>query len=295
MVQKEQKELEQAQNIGAMLYDSYTITGIFAHKKILNLCKDVMKYKDNTNNEDTFELYLNDEYRWSRSGTIKGRTKDSVIMSNNTKELLYNDMSEFLGSKQWYHERGISYKRGYLFHGKPGTGKSSLIKALATINNSKLYYLDLSIKKLEDSNLNKLFSNMSGGNIMIIIEDIDAIFEGRKNISKSNVTFSGLLNCLDGLCSKPGLITIITTNHIDKLDPALIRTGRVDLKIKLDYPELEQINEYYKLFYNKEPNLQIENIKRISMSDIQEICIKNKHNSELALEEIKKEITNQEN
>ena len=88
---------------------------------------------------------------------------------------------------------------------------------------------------------------------------------------------------MDGAFSKYGIITIMTTNHFDKLDPALIREGRIDMKVKINNPEIDMVEKYLSIFYDTE--IKLDNYKNsISMSKIQEICLENKNN----LEETKK-------
>jgi len=94
---------------------------------------------------------------------------------------------------------------------------------------------------------------------------------------KSKISFSALLNCMDGAFSKYGIITIMTTNHADRIDDALIREGRIDMKIKIDNPEKEMVEEYLTMFYGKEAKL-VEYENTISMSKIQEVCLQNKDN-----------------
>jgi len=93
---------------------------------------------------------------------------------------------------------------------------------------------------------------------LLVIEDIDAIFDQRENkVPDSKLTFSGLLNVLDGLNSTAGLITIITTNHIDKLDPALLRSGRIDKVIKLDLPTDDLIREMIGRFLDNKDEQEV--------------------------------------
>ena len=106
---------------------------------------------------------------------------------------------------------------------------------------------------------------------MLAIEDIDAAFDGRKK--KAKVTFSALLNCLDGLFYKDELITIITTNHIEKLDKALIRPGRVDLKLEITNPGKDEVEEYLSIFYSQTITIADDYASEYSMAEIMNFCI----------------------
>jgi len=164
--------------------------------------------------------------------------------------------------EEWYLNRGIPYRRSYLLYGPPGCGKSSIVKAIAGELNHDICVFSLS-NKLTDDGLTELF-NTAPTNSVILLEDIDAVFKSRENegastretnlafegCSQSALTFMGLLNALDGVASaEDGQLVFMTTNYPDRLDPALIRPGRVDLKIPIDYPKEIQIEGMFKKFY----------------------------------------------
>jgi len=150
---------------------------------------------------------------------------------------------------------GIPYRRGYLLHGPPGSGKSSFIQALAGSLSYDICLLNLSERGLTDDKLNYLLSNAPERSF-ILIEDVDAAFNKRVQTSEdgyqSSVTFSGFLNALDGVASGEERIIFLTTNHIDRLDPALIRPGRVDLAPSVDDAVPEQARTLFTNFYGNE-------------------------------------------
>jgi chaperone BCS1 len=90
---------------------------------------------------------------------------------------------------------------------------------------------------------------------ILLLEDADAAFNKREQSSEkgfvSGVTFSGLLNALDGVAAAEERLIFMTTNHIDRLDPALIRPGRVDVKVLLDWPTTSQIRDLFVKFYDR--------------------------------------------
>jgi chaperone BCS1 len=138
-------------------------------------------------------------------------------------------------------------------HGPPGSGKSSFIQALAGSLEYNICVMSLSERGLTDDKLNHLLANVPERSL-ILLEDIDAAFTGRTPTAdqgfRSNVTFSGLLNALDGVASSSSQRTIfMTTNHIDRLDPALIRPGRVDVQQLLDDATPYQARELFRRFY----------------------------------------------
>ncbi|MED6123870.1 hypothetical protein PIB30_053612 [Stylosanthes scabra] len=168
-------------------------------------------------------------------------TFDSIAMEPDIKGMLLEDLKLFLGRKEYYKRVGKAWKRGYLLYGPPGTGKSSLIAAMANYLRFDIYDLDL--KEVQcNSDLRRLLIG-TGSKSILVIEDIDCSVQlhNREDSDGTNdddkVTLSGLLNFIDGLWSSCGeeRIVICTTNHKERLDPALLRPGRMDLHIHMSY------------------------------------------------------------
>lgn len=109
--------------------------------------------------------------------------------------------------------------------------------------------MSLSGEKLDESNLVDAFQSIPFKSI-VLLEDVDAIFINRKNNTKSSISFSNLLNALDGIRSSEGRILFMTTNHKDKLDPALLRPGRADIHIELTFADTFQVKGLFENFYN---------------------------------------------
>ena len=147
---------------------------------------------------------------------------------------------------------GIPYRRGYLLYGHPGTGKSSFIQALAGALNYNICIINLSESALTDDRLNHLLCHAPERSILLL-EDIDAAFhntrEKRVGYSQCHVTFSGLLNALDGVAAAEERIIFMTTNHVERLDPALIRPGRVDVQKFIGLATDYQVKELFLKFF----------------------------------------------
>lgn len=170
------------------------------------------------------------------------RALESVHLAPGLRERIVADAHRFVEAKDWYGDRGIPHRRGYLFEGPPGTGKSSMALALAGELRKSIYIINPST--LDDDNDLQGAINAAGSGV-VLIEDIDAINGGRDRTkqrrnamtpgavdepSGNGITTSGLLNALDGVAAREGRVLVITSNHADKLDPALIRPGRVDMR-----------------------------------------------------------------
>ncbi len=180
------------------------------------------------------------------------RYLDTVVLPGDLKERLVDDLGRFLSHEVEYVEHGIPWHRGYLFHGPPGTGKTSLAKALAEHFEMDIYYIPLS-DLTKDSELGALFSRVSPKSILIL-EDVDIVHatKSRDDAESTGVSLSGILNALDGMITPHGLVTIMTTNDIDALDPALKRAGRSDVVEKLDYLNNQQLGELLKMLLKEE-------------------------------------------
>ncbi|KAH9452983.1 hypothetical protein Pst134EB_016924 [Puccinia striiformis f. sp. tritici] len=192
------------------------------------------------------------------------RPLNSVVLDQGIKENLVADIKEFMGRAKWYGDRGIPYRRGYLLHGPPGSGKSSFIFALAGELQYHICVLNLSERGLSDDKLNHLLTNVPERSV-ILLEDVDAAFLGRdgREQMKINITFSGLLNAIDGVTSTTSQrLIFMTTNHLEKLDRALIRPGRIDLSLQIGNATLHQTLELFQKFY-EDPKLIIEMEKKL--------------------------------
>ncbi|KAJ4707534.1 AAA-ATPase [Melia azedarach] len=199
--------------------------------------------------------------KWSHVFFEHPATFDTLAMETKKKEEIKKDLKKFSEGKEYYAKIGKAWKRGYLLYGPPGTGKSTMIAAMANFLNYDVYDLELTTVK-NNTELRTLLIDTSSKAI-IVIEDIDCSLdltgqrekkkekdgdEEEKNpiekkakeeedSKKSKVTLSGLLNFIDGLWSACGgeRIIVFTTNYADKLDPALIRRGRMDKHIEMSY------------------------------------------------------------
>ncbi|CAL7942836.1 unnamed protein product [Xylocopa violacea] len=199
---------------------------------------------------------------WRQFGHPRRRRPiDSVILDTGVAERIIHDCREFIKNPSWYIDRGIPYRRGYLLYGPPGCGKSSFITALAGELERGICVLNLSERGLTDDRLNHLLA-VAPQQTIILLEDIDAAFASREESKEiksaydglNRVTFSGLLNCLDGVASTEARILFMTTNYLERLDPALIRPGRVDVKEYIGWCSEKQIEQMFLRFYRNIDN-----------------------------------------
>jgi chaperone BCS1 len=216
---------------------------------------------DSGSKQDFIIIYNWDAKRgyYAFSGYRLKRSVESVFLPNEVKHKLLNDLKRFMTKKtlDFYVNHGIPYRRSYLFYGKPGTGKTSMIQALASAFERSIAIISLGSPDLTDDGLASALSsqNWFSGPAVFVIEDIDAFFDKDRTslITHGSLTFTGLLNCLDGVNSSAGHLIVMTTNHPEKLDAALIRNGRVDLAIEFPLSSPETIHKMFLSFYPDNP------------------------------------------
>jgi len=220
------------------------------------------------------------EPAWTRCVSRVSRPFSTVVLDETVKQNLLDDMRDYLHpmTRRWYSNRGIPYRRGYLLYGPPGTGKSSLSFAIAGYFKLKIYIVSLNSPAMNEENLGTLFSELPK-QCVVLLEDIDtaglthtrdnnnAVPEEAKPLittlpgttvtnpaapptnNSGRISLSALLNILDGVASQEGRVLIMTTNHIEKLDEALIRPGRVDMTVKFDLANTAMITTIFRSIF----------------------------------------------
>ncbi len=199
-------------------------------------------------------LHIHVDGYWSHAGDVVRRSITTLIAEDDRVDRLLDDVRWFYGAKEWYAERGVPWRRGYLLHGPPGTGKSSVIRAIASEMELGLAILDIGRKTLSDDQLAEAMAD-APRDAVLVFEDVDAAFAGRDADEAQGISFSGLLNAIDGVAAQEGRAIFMTTNHIERLDPALIRPGRADSHVELGHVCAAPARQLFLRFFPGEERL----------------------------------------
>ncbi|KAE8310954.1 P-loop containing nucleoside triphosphate hydrolase protein [Aspergillus transmontanensis] len=198
---------------------------------------------------------------WGRVASWAARQLSSVILDKGQKDRIVIDVDEYLSqrTRSWYKRNGIPYRRGYLLQWPPGTGKTSLCVALAGRFKMNIYLL--SLNSLDELSFSTLFRKVPEGSI-ILLEDIDRAEgpvseseESRQTPFSKGISLSALLNEIDGIAAKENRIFVMTTNHAEHLDPALLRPGRVDMTLTFSLANKDTIFRIFCSMYGNNEDM----------------------------------------
>jgi len=280
-----------------------------------------------TNRKDKQFIYILDKLKNGEDDSIYDCWHESEFSSSRTFNNLFFDEKQkfidkidfFINNRKWYENKGIPYTLGIGLHGPPGTGKTSLIKALANHTQRHLIFLSLKVIKTKQQLEKFFFENTYNSNNekngvtfdskIIVIEDIDCIGDivlkreyKKENMNNNNnnntlctidskkddhstiadviksvvdmqssenskiilpqpnnealITLDDILNLWDGIRETPGRILIISSNHYDRLDSALVRPGRIDITHQLNNASHKTISEMYEHYFGKKINTE---------------------------------------
>lgn len=270
------------EGIVAQRYEEISLRYIGRDLRVIQrIIKEVREYSDLTRNRGV-PVFVPSYCNWRRLKTAQHRTLDSVVLPSDCIEGLRDDIEAFLDREDEYCHLGVPFHRGYLLSGPPGTGKTSAAMALASTLQLPLYVLPLAnfIRGSDDNGslLTELVSDMLTPAI-VLIEDIDRIPSATDQSSTLAASPTAtLINILDGVTSKHGVMTIITTNKPHTIDPVLIRPGRVDVHIEFTHCDVSMAKRMVQRFFPSCSVAEVDQIARslvdLSPATVQELLLR---------------------
>jgi mitochondrial chaperone BCS1 len=287
---REEKEANQTEKVKEKIVLTVFGRDQSVFKELINEIKEADK-----KNQDKVEIKSFEHGGWYDQTVLAKRPEQSVVISQENKGKIFKHLDRFNAERDWYINHGIPYRTGILLYGPPGTGKTSLIKVIASKYNRPIHPINLG--DMSDQKLMEAIGNVEPGGL-VVIEDIDAFgidmnrdLESTDSVPKDEkLTMSGILNAIDGISSAEDYILIVTTNDISKLDSALLRTGRLDLKLELGYMDNDMFREYVKSFYLDfaiPNNFKI--AEKVPACDLQKIVFENRDNPSGVIADMVKE------
>jgi hypothetical protein len=206
------------------------------------------------------------ESRWSVYGEVARSIRTSgwgdLVLSKSVVNLVRKDFESFLHREEWFRNNRLPFRRGYLLHGPPGNGKTSLIRAMLSTSGLNGHSIRLFQELTDDAHLERMFRYAAhSAPSLVVIEDIDRAFPRVPSSDlRCKVSLQQLLNCLDGIDSQDGVIVVATANDPTVLDSAILRRpGRFDRVVALPVPDRELRLRYFCKF---NPHLNDEALSR---------------------------------
>lgn len=247
---------------GTEVSKQVSISGVRNQKQMLSLVKDASAFVTSLSQYDggMGGRVLNCVYdaksnMFAKLGYQQGRDPRSLFLKEGERDALFGIVGDFLDSKAVYERCSVPYKLNILLHGLPGSGKTSVIKTLASKFGLNVAIIPFSPKLTDDSLAQALMNASAIGCRLIALEDVDCVFEPNRKPGDSvaaSLTLSGLLNCMDGMLrgAARGLIMVLTANVVDKIDEAVLRTARVDYALEFTHADMFQTQACF-AFYSE--------------------------------------------
>lgn len=236
-------------SVQAAKYHSLTLISEDTNIEFFNkFFQDAQNYCKIKKEKDEVLTFIFKTGYWNNLSKLPKRDKSTLHLPDDMLTNIIEDMDSFIKGEDKYLKYGIPYKRNYLLEGLPGTGKTSLIFVLASYFNMDIAIINFSLS-IDDATFMKSVTKLPE-DCFLVLEDIDTLFVDRKpgDSNKSMVSFSGILNTLDGIARRNKQITFLTTNYISKLDSALIRPGRIDKVLTFCSSTMQQIQYFFNSF-----------------------------------------------
>lgn len=292
------------------IIDVITVTVLFGSSAtIQDLMQETFHYETNELREDRVLIYSTPrDGEWIRRGAIRKRLLSSLVYHNDVHLAVLEKIKQFKADEDWYLHHGIPYKLCIVLEGPPGTGKTSMVRAIASELNAGLAGISLdshtdasllnavaaapsdAILYIEDFDSDPSTAKRSGISTLMVDDGLISDESPAPALAETTsppqsiwgVSLSGLLNCLDGILTPHGMVVIMTTNRINSIDPALVRPGRVDCVIHVGYLDNAAIHNYIQAKFPDYPKGKYEHLlfDQIPGAKLQDYLLLNRNNPE---------------
>ena len=179
--------------------------------------------------------------------SVRSSSWDDLVFDDAILQLVKSDYESFFARENWFRSLKLPFRRGYLLHGPPGNGKTSVIRAMLSRPGMRGLTLNFFSPRTDDDALETMFERAAErAPSMVVLEDIDRAFpRDQASGAKSQVSLQQLLNCLDGIGTQDGVVVVATANEPTALDPAILRRpGRFDRVVLFPNPTAELRLQY---------------------------------------------------
>ena len=211
-----------------------------------------------TSSGDTLRIRVLDKYGdWVAVPNRYPRPVESVVLADGLGASIVAKARAFYDDEPWYRDMGIPHRTGFGFYGPSGTGKTSMADAIASEVGAGLFSVQFT-PDLDDAMLTRALYQLPARSV-VLMEDLDGVFHGREpQIDGQKLSFSGLLNAIDGSAAAMGRILVVTTNHVGHLDEALVRPGRIDHSYEFELAGTDVALRMFDRFFPSAPGVDRE-------------------------------------
>lgn len=239
------------------------------------------------------------ENPWLQADVLKDNP--TIFLNDKIKEEIDRNVIFFRDNKQWYIDNNQPYKLTIVFHGEPGTGKTSLVRYISDLLNSDIYSLNLGVVSSQRFEV-AMRASRQGMIRVISIEDFEhyaktRVYKDEKEKEQEErytrrdgtMSLDVLLNTLQGVHPLEDVVTVLTTNHIEMVDPAVIRKGRTDILLEVGALTGKQVSAYYEHSYGRRFPLAASQVNDIKACDMYALFRDNPLSSEGFIKQLKRE------
>lgn len=214
-----------------------------ALKVIEDIACEALKLVKDTCTPELIKIYftsqrIDSSYAWFEHSMRTKRDIQTIYIDQKIKDDIRLRLETFLLSGDLYDRYGINWKRIILLNGPPGTGKTSTVLAIASLMNRSLAKMSITAD-MTSNQVELLFKGLPNQSFLLL-EDVDALFDKNREGVSTRVSFSTIINLMDGVTTPRGMVLFMTTNHLERLDEAFIRRGRIDQVVQFNHPGVHE-------------------------------------------------------